>query len=148
MRRTLHLTARLLALALLLAFGSLRPASADIAVVAHPDCPLVSLTQKQVSDLYLGRRLSLGKPEPMQILDQPASSPLRERFFMLINGMDLRRVNAYWARLQFSGDTQPPTPLADSRQIVEAVARNRCTIGYVDPAYVTAGVRTVLLVRE
>lgn len=136
------------ALAVVIILAAAPQAAADIAVVVHPDCPLQSLTPKQVSDLYLGRRLSIGELEPMQVFDQPPSSPLRERFFLQINGMDLRRLNAYWARLQFSGDTQPPTPLADSRQIVEVVARNRCAIGYVDPTYVTTSVRTVLLVKE
>lgn len=147
MFRKLRGCARPLAVAIVL-IGGVRPAAADIAVVVHPDCPLQSLTPQQVSDLYLGRRRSIGELEPLQILDQPPSSPLRERFFLHINGMDLRRLNAYWARLQFSGDTQPPTPLADSRQIVEVVARHRCAIGYVEPADVTAGVRTVLLVKE
>lgn len=147
MFRPLNHSARTLAVAMALVGGAL-PAAADIAVVVHPDCPLPSLTPKQVSDLYLGRRLSIGEPEPLQILEQPPSSPLRERFFLQINGMDLRRLNAYWARLQFSGDTQPPTPLADSRQIVEVVARNHCAIGYVEPTFVTASVRTILLVKE
>ncbi|HET6718928.1 MAG TPA: hypothetical protein VFH22_04745 [Rhodocyclaceae bacterium] len=148
MLRKLRRSAHALAVAIVLVAGSAPPAGADIAVVVNPDCPLQNLTQQQVSDLYLGRRHSIGELEPLQILDQPPSSPLRERFFLQINGMDLRRLNAYWARLQFSGDTQPPTPLADSRQIVEVVARNRCAIGYVEPAYVTANVRTVLLVKE
>jgi ABC-type phosphate transport system substrate-binding protein len=121
---------------------------ADIAVVVHPDCPVQSLSQKEVSDLYLGRSRAVAGGEKLWVLDQMGDSPLRERFYLQLNGMDLRRVNAYWARLQFSGDTQPPKPLADSRQVINTVAGNRLSIGYIDATQVTDRVRVVLRLPE
>jgi hypothetical protein len=107
-----------------------------------------SLTAKEVSDLYLGRLRTIGGGESTLLLDQPRNSPLRERFFHLLNGMTLPRVNAYWARLQFSGDTQPPVQLADSQNIIEAVKRHRSAMGYIDTSQINDGVRVVLRLKE
>jgi ABC-type phosphate transport system substrate-binding protein len=124
------------------------PARADIVVVVHPHSPLKQLTAVEVSDLYLGRIRSLRDGQRLAVLDQPRDSGLRGRFFSLLNGMDLHRLNAYWARLQFSGDTQPPAQLPDSQSVIERVRRDPLAIGYVDATAVTGAVRPVLTLKE
>ena len=140
---------RFLSLASLL-FGGIfaNLAHADIAVVVPTSSPIKSLSQKDISDIYLGRLRSLQGVGILQVLDHPQNSLMRERFFMALNGMDLRRVNAYWARLQFSGDTQPPMTVADNNHLLKAVSRNVESIGYVDAANVTDAVRTVYRIKE
>lgn len=147
-RRLLSLLPRL-ALALWLAW--LPAAQADIAVVVHPENPLRTISAREVSDLYLGRSYSVSVGEQrigMLVYEQPPDSPLREAFYRAVNGMRIHLVNAYWARLRFSGEVLPPRPLADSRAVIEAVSRNRQAIGYVDAATVNDSVRTVLLLKE
>lgn len=137
----------LLPLALMLCCLS-RAAPADIVVIVHPESPLLQMNPLEVSDLYLGRQRSTRTGERLLILDQPRDSELRSRFFSHLNGMSLRNVNAYWARLQFSGDSQPPIPLPDSSAIVATVRNNRLAIGYVDAADTAGGVRPLLTLRE
>lgn len=117
-------------------------------VVVHPDSPLTAASSREVADLYLGRTRLLDGKVPATVIDQPADSVLRERFFQQLVGMNLKRVNAYWARLQFSGDTQPPLALADSQQVVAAVARNRHAIGYVAATAVDKSVRPLLRIAD
>lgn len=136
-------------LPLLLLIGALsRAALADIVVVVHPESPLRQLAPQEVSDLYLGRVRSPQSSERLLILDLPRDSELRSRFFHQLNGMSLRSVNAYWARLQFSGDGQPPIPLPDSQAIVNIVRHNRLAIGYVEAPAVTGDVRPLLTLKE
>lgn len=126
-------------------------ALADIAIVVHPESPLRTLSAREVSDLYLGRTRSVSVGEQrigLLVFEQPANSPLREAFFRAVNGMRIQQVNAYWARLRFSGEVLPPEPLPDSRAVIEAVARHRYAIGYVDAATLDHSVRTVLLLKE
>jgi hypothetical protein len=73
---------------------------------------------------------------------------MRSLFFQNLNGMNLSRVKAYWARLQFSGQMQPPVALPDSHSIVEYVRKNRMAIGYVESSAVTAGVRPLLTLQN
>lgn len=122
------------------------PAHADIVVIAHPDCPVQTLSSQHISDLYLGRIRSLDGT-PLVAVDHPRDSELRSRFFHSLNGMDLRRVNAYWARLQFSGDIQPPRSLPDSKTVIEIVRRNPAAIGYVEASAVPANVRVLLTLK-
>lgn len=125
-----------------------RLAVADIIVIVHLDSPLQHMSAQEISDLYLGRQRSTRAGERLLILDQPRDSELRSRFFSRLNGMSLRSVDAYWARLQFSGDSQPPIPLPESAAIVATVRNNRLAIGYVDAADTVGGVRPLLTLRE
>lgn len=133
---------------ILLLGGLHQVARADIVVVVNPESPLVQLNQQDISDLYLGRIRAIHGAERFLILDQPRDSDLRSRFFSQLNGMSLRSVNAYWARLQFSGDSQPPIPLNDDKSVIETVKRNRLAIGYIDASAITADVRPILTLKK
>jgi hypothetical protein len=85
---------------------------------------------------------------PAAVYEQPQDSTLRESFFRALNGMNLKQLNAYWARLRFSGEVLPPMVLPDSRLVLDAVSRNRGGIGYIDAALVDTSVKVVLRVRE
>ena len=128
----------LLALLCCLAF----PARAEIAVIVHPNSPIASLSLNEVSDLYLGRTRNIGS-ESIMVLEHHDNNPVRARFFQKLNGMDLNRVNAYWARLQFSGNLQSPLRVRDDKAMLEVVRRNRHAIGYVDAALISDDVRTI-----
>lgn len=124
---------------------------ADVAVVVHPDSPLRTLSAREVSDLYLGRSHSVRSGDQriaVVIIEHPTDSPLRETFFRALNSMRVHQVNAYWARLRFSGEVLPPRQLPDSRAVIDAVGRDRSAIGYVDATAVNDSVRTVLLLKE
>ena len=128
-------------------------AQADIAVVVHPANPVRALTPRQVSDLYLGRvrNFSLGN-EPslvaVTIYEQPTDSELRESFFRVLNGMPVKQLNAYWARLRFSGEVLPPVTLASSRDVIGRVGKDLSAIGYVDAAVLDGSVKVVLLLKH
>lgn len=133
---------------LLLACWLVMPARADILLVVNPDSPLLAMTASEASNLYLGRTHAMANGQPVMLIDHPRDSDVRARFFKSLSGMDLRRVNAYWARLQFSGGTQPPIQLDTEREIIEIVRHNRLAVGYVDQRAATAGLRVVLVLGE
>ena len=62
--------------------------------------------------------------------------------------MSLKQLNAYWARLRFSGEVLPPMTLPDSQLVLDAVSRTRGGIGYVDAALVDGSVKVVLRLKE
>lgn len=124
-------------------------ARAEIAVIVHPENPIKTLTTKQVSDLYLGRNRHFYTDAEKYsmaatIYEHPANSSLREKFFRALNGMSVSQLNAYWARLRFSGEVLPPEAVADSRSVLDAVKCNRNAIGYVDASAVDGSVKIVL----
>jgi ABC-type phosphate transport system substrate-binding protein len=128
-------------------------AVADLAVIVHPSNPRRAMSAQEVSDLYLGRVRSFGAYDQQGVLtaaiyEHPADSELRERFFRALNGMQIKQVNAYWARLRYSGEVLPPVSLADSREVLRIVGSDRRAIGYVDAALVSDAVSVVLRLKE
>ncbi|MBF0228396.1 MAG: hypothetical protein HQK63_02195 [Desulfamplus sp.] len=120
----------------------------EIVVVVNLNNPVNSLTPKEVSDLFLSRRRTFPSGEAVILIEQERNSFLREKFFYLINKMTVRRVNAYWARLQFSGEVQPPEYLPNSQAVLEVIRKNTNAIGYVDFANVDDSVRVVLHLKD
>lgn len=136
----------------LLCLGWSVTSRADVVVIVHPDNPLQSLSPREVSDLYLGRSRAFRNAGDKQSLAaniyEQADSPLRDAFFRSLNGMGIRQLNAYWARLRFSGEVLPPPALPDSRSVVDTVRRDRLGIGYVHASEVDGSVKIVLRLRD
>jgi len=124
------------------------PAQADVVVVTHRDSPLRALSPAQVSDLYLGRIRSLPDGQAVIVIERERDSGLRARFFRLLNGMSLKQINAYWARLQFSGQVLPPPRFPDAGALIKTIQSSPAAIGYLDPAEVDDSVRVLLHLRD
>lgn len=114
-----------------------------IAVIVHPDGGLIDVSRKQVVDIYMGRLLSLPNNCIPLPLDHPGGSPLRERFYEALTQRPLAQINAYWARLMFSGRATPPRMLPDTASILQAVSQNRDAIGYVEDDKLNTAVRVL-----
>lgn len=138
---------------LLLCLGWPMTSFADVAVIVHPDSPIQSMTTRQVSDFYLGRERSFDLGDQANtvlaaVYEQPMDSIVRETFFRTLNGMRISQVNAYWARLRFSGEMLPPSSLKDMHAAMDVVAHNKNAIAYVDSKMVNRSVKVVLLLKE
>lgn len=120
----------------------------EIVVIVNNTNPGTLLTSREVSDIFLGRRRTFPSGEPVLVLEQERDSFLRREFFKRLNGMTLKRLNAYWARLQFSGQVQPPPVMPDSKRVIEAVGDNADAIGYVNSSSVDDSVRIVLRLKD
>lgn len=123
-------------------------AHADVYVIAHPSLSSEQLSRQQVADLYLGRTRSLQQGDYVTLLDRPDDQPVRERFFRLLTNMSLTQINAYWARLTFTGRQPPPQPKASDAVVIQAVSRDPRTIGYISSPPPDNQVRVILHLHE
>ena len=123
-------------------------ARAEVVVIVNLDSPVQALSVRQVSDFYLGRTRDFPGGHGALIVEQTREARTREDFYRSLNGMSLKQLNAYWARLQFSGEIQPPRVAGDSRAVLNYVRANGAAIGYVDAAVVDASVRVVLRLKD
>jgi hypothetical protein len=129
MRRVLLLFALLLAL----------PATAaDMVVVANPKSGLTRLRQDEVINIYLGRYRHLPSGLTADPMDQPADSELRVRFYRQLVDKSMAEINAYWARLVFSGKTQPPRVAASTDEAIRRVVREPAALAYIERSQVDA----------
>jgi hypothetical protein len=116
-------------------------ARAEMVVVVNAKNPAASLTAAQVADVYLGKDTSFAP------VDLPESSAERGAFYSKVAGKDSAQVKAIWARLVFTGKTQPPKEVGSSAEAVKAVSSNDKGVAYVDKSAVDGSVKVVLTVQ-
>lgn len=107
-------------------------AAADLVVVAHPQGGVERLSQDEVVNIYLGRyrRLASGlTAEPIDLAGEPES---KVRFYRKLAGKNLAEINAYWARLLFSGKTRPPWTVTTAEEALQRVANHPGALAYVE----------------
>ncbi|MBX3616546.1 hypothetical protein [Nitrosomonas sp.] len=107
-------------------------AQADIVVVVHPSSRLKNLTQQQIIDIYMGRIHAVEDTNRIVPYDQPQDSELRASFYQHLTGRPVAFINAYWARLLFTGRASPPRQVTDNMSIVDIVEKDPNVIGYID----------------
>jgi len=133
---------------LFMGFTSLSTAQADIAVVVNANSPILSMTKTQIADLYLGRTRTFPNGDVALIFDHQDRNPLRERFFLALTGLPQQRIDAYWARLTFSGRVLPPRSLTDENAMLEALRKSSAAIGYIRSPHAHDNVRVILVLKE
>lgn len=116
-------------------------AQAEMVVVVNAKHPAASMTSEQVANIYLGKDASFAP------VDLPESSPMRGEFYQKVAGKDAAQVKAIWARLIFTGKTQPPKEVGSSADAVKQVAGNDKGIAYVEKSAVDGSVKMVLTVN-
>jgi len=123
---------RLIGLLAMLSAANMRTGDASsFSVVVHPSNPIVSITRAELSAIYMKRTRSWRGGREIVPVDQPASSPVRERFSRAIHGKNVAYVTRYWQRLIFSGRGIPPRQLQNDAAVLELVKNSRDAIGYV-----------------
>jgi ABC-type phosphate transport system substrate-binding protein len=73
---------------------------------------------------------------------------LRARFYQSLTGRPVEQVNAYWARIIFTGQASPPIQLPDDDAVLKTVRTNEGAIGYIDKAHADKSVNTLLVLPD
>lgn len=110
------------------------PASADdrsIHVIVNPEANVSTLDDKQVMSLFLGRARGFPNGQLAKPFDYDMADAIRADFFEHLTGKQISDIDAYWARLSYSGRAFPPKSLKDREAIIAEVARNKQAISYV-----------------
>ena len=115
-------------------------AMADLVLIAHQQAPVSSISRDEAVNIYMGRLRRFPSGESVQ----PVDGPEKAQFYRLLVNKELADINAYWARLVFSGRTSPPRSFAQSAAVLEYVAENPDAIGYIERAELNAKVKVIL----
>lgn len=102
---------------------------AEIVVIGNLKNNLLSLNSIQVEDIFMGRTRSLPNGRFALPVDQ---SMLRSEFYQKLTARPIEQINAYWARIMFTGQTSPPLILPDDNAVLSMVNENKDAIGYID----------------
>ncbi|NQY26321.1 MAG: hypothetical protein HRT92_04000 [Piscirickettsiaceae bacterium] len=105
---------------------------AEVVLVVHKNSDIVFLSNKQVIDIYMGRESTFPNGEKVVPLDQNVESPIRHEFYKKLVNKQVSEINAYWARLLFSGRATPPRPVENNESMLIMLQENKSFIGYID----------------
>jgi len=119
----------------------------ELVVIVNSTNQTTELTHRQLVNLYMGRTQNYPDGTLALPVDQAPDSKARETFYKTLVGKSVAEVNAYWARLLFTGRASPPRSLTDSETVLQVVRENRNAIGYIESKYVDDTVKVVGRVR-
>jgi ABC-type phosphate transport system substrate-binding protein len=118
-------------------------AHADMVVIVHPHCEASTLTRREIINIFMGRFRYLPSGQPARPYDLPARDPGKRRFYLTLTGKDLSDIDAYWARLVFTGSAAPPHETENAEEMLQKVAHNPQGIGYMERSQVDKRVRII-----
>jgi hypothetical protein len=123
-------------------------AQADIVVIGNLKSSLSLLSAVQLEDIFMGRTRSLPNGQVALPIDQ---SLLRAEFYQKLTSRPVEQIDAYWARIKFTGLASPPDELANDNAVVDAVlsksSETTNAIGYIDSTNVDKRVRVLLILN-
>jgi hypothetical protein len=134
---------RALVAALLLA-GAAR---AEPVLIAHPSCPVASLTQEQARRLLLGEDLSWSNGDLAQLVELSVPDPVVTTGYLAIAHKTVSQVRAAWNRLVFAGRANPPLRDPSFAEVRAEVARLPGAFAVIDSSAADATVKIVFRVR-
>jgi hypothetical protein len=113
--------------------------SQEIAVIVNPAVDASTIDREEVKNIYLGRSTSLTP------YDLPEASYIRNEFYKIATGRNIRQIDALWAKLVFSGRARAPEELINSKALKRTVALDPRGIGYVEKSVVDETVTVVMI---
>jgi ABC-type phosphate transport system substrate-binding protein len=127
-----------LALALTLVVNSV---TADVVAVVSSTSTIVSLSNAQVTDIFLGKVNRFPNGTLAVPIDQAEGSPAREEFYVTFAGKSPAQVKSLWAKIIFTGRGQPPRSVSNSIKVRKLLAANPQAIGYIERSSVDSSVK-------
>jgi len=129
---------------LLLTLLALAPAAnAAVAVVAHPDSPFASISEKAAKKLFLGKSKSVGGVKATPV-DQEDGMAARDEFYSRVVKKSSAKLKAYWSRQIFSGKGTPPAVVGGDGEVKAWLGKNHDGIGYIDASQVDSSVKVLI----
>jgi hypothetical protein len=108
------------------------PVSADVVVVAGAQSRTNQLSREDVINIFMGGYRQLPDGTAAQPIDQWQDSPIRRTFYRHLLDKSLEEINAYWARLVFSGRTLPPATAKNQTDLLDRLSKDPRAISYLD----------------
>ena len=127
---------------------SLHVAATDLVVVVNKHNKINTLSKRQVIDIYMGRYGTFPDGETVQPLDLPAQSQLKNDFYLKLVNQDESKINAYWARLLFSGRAKPPETVKSVEEILRKLQKSELSIAYIPETELTDNIKVVYRLNE
>jgi len=113
-----------------------------MAVIVHPD-NASTFNPSIIKKIFLGKQTKFTNGQIAIPMNAAESLPTYDAFNDKMVGKSRTQINAYWARLVFTGKGDLPKVLTSDSDIVSTVSVNQGAISYVDSSSVTDKVKVI-----
>jgi ABC-type phosphate transport system substrate-binding protein len=115
--------------------------SAQVSVVANKSVPDNALTSSKVSSIFSLEQVKWSSGDRVVVFDQNGDA--KSKFYSAI-GKDQLSMKKDWMKKQLTGEAKAPETLGSDADVIAKVSSTPGSIGYVNAANVTGGVKVLL----
>lgn len=120
----------------------------EFVLVVNKNSSIDQLTTKQIKRIFLGKMSRLSDGVRAVPLDMGMGSDIRRKFYLKMIRKSQSQLNAYWARLVFTGKAKPPEEVTNRNEMLDMVGRVNGYIGYVAVGELSDNVKIVKVINE
>lgn len=117
---------------------------AELVVIANANNKLKNIDLSNLQDIFMGRKRAFEDGSIALPIDQAKS---RADFYLKLTNRPIEQINAYWARIMFSGEASPPKIMPDDASVISTVKENPGAIGYVSKENLNKEVKALLILK-
>lgn len=114
----------------ILLFGS-NQVVADVQVIAHPSVNIDSLSQRDLSRIYVNQMKFWSDQNRLTVFSHSTKSPILREFSVAKLRMQPHQLSRVWKRLTFSGTGRAPVMVKTEKEMLQKIISTPGSIGYV-----------------
>jgi hypothetical protein len=118
--------------------------TADVVAVVSSTSAITSLSNAQVTDIFLGKVSRFPNGTVAVPIDQVEGSPARDEFYATFASKSPAQVKSHWAKIIFTGRGQPPKAVSNSIEVRKLLSANPQAISYLERGAVDSSVRVLV----
>ena len=116
---------------------------AEIVVVMSAKSNITNLSKETVAAIFLDKISSFPDGNQAVPIEQGEDQEAYKEFHKIVTEKSDAQLNAYWAKMVFSGKGNPPQAVANNAEVLKMIAANPIMIGYLEKSTVNRTVRVV-----
>jgi len=115
---------------------------AEVSVIVNP-ANSDAFDEKTIKRIYLGKIKAFASGDKITVFTLTDDAPETGVFHQAALNKSNTQFKSYWSKLAFTGKGTPPTEVANSADMVNAVKSDTASIGFVDSSAVTGDVKVI-----
>lgn len=123
-------------------------AAAEVVVVVHKSNSLSSISENELSSIFLGNKALWKNNERIDIGMLTTKSEDVEEFLREICHKSIKRYNAHWMKHVFSGSGTSPQQFRNSNAAMYFVDSNKNAIAVIDKSKVQGNVKIITVKKS
>lgn len=120
----------------------------ELVVVVSKNNSINELSKREVIDIYMGRYMTFPNGKSAKPIDLVEQSQLKNDFYLNLVDQSAQKINAYWARVLFSGRAKPPESVESIEAVFNYLKESESAIAYIPQSKVTDSVKVVYRLNE